>query len=61
MPAPRKPRTSTALGRGKRTQAVNDAYSDAQGKMRGKERGKIADERGSAFKGAVNIARKGKK
>jgi len=60
MPAPRKPRTSTALGRGKQGQKVRDAYADAQARLRGSEKGKIATEKGSAFKGAVSIAAKQK-
>lgn len=61
MPAPRKARTSAALGRGKQRQKVRDAYADAQAKLRGSEKGKIATEKGSAFKGAVDIAYKPKK
>lgn len=58
MPAPKKPRTSTALGRGKQRQKTRDAYASEQAVLRGKEKGKIADEKGSAFKGAVSIAAK---
>lgn len=63
MPAPKKPRTSTALGRGKQTQKIRDAYAGEQAVLRGKEKGKVATERGTAFKGAVSIAarQKGKK
>ncbi len=61
MPAPRKSRTSTALGRGVKGQKIRDAYADAQASLRGKEKAKLPHEKGTAFKGAVSIARKGKK
>ncbi len=58
MPAPKKPKTSASLGRGKQRQKVRDAYSDAQARLRGSEKGKIGDKKGSAFKGVVSIAAK---
>lgn len=61
MAKPKSLKSSAALGRGKQTQAVRDAYANEQAILRGKEKGEVGHKRSSAFKGAVSIMAKQKR